>query len=98
MVSNHLYRVMSQQLTARAGYPVFIPAYAPFVYMPYTPGLYAASPGCMALSQGAVGACVAGTFSQFGSTPTCGAGMYAAGMGMGGKSEPKFLMCSQTHG
>lgn len=54
--------------------------------MPYTPMYYAASPGCMALSHGAHGACASGTCSGSVSAGACGAGHCAGGM-TGGESE-----------
>ena len=66
------------------GYPVWIPAYSPFIYVGYTPGLYATTPSCMALHPGA-GACVAGTCSGTVSAGACGAGTCAGGI-TGGKS------------
>jgi hypothetical protein len=57
--------------------------------MPYTPGVYATSPGCMALSQGAVGSCVAANFPDVSHMAYCGAGAYAGGM-TGGKTKPEI--------
>ncbi|WPH00759.1 glycine-rich domain-containing protein 2 [Acrodontium crateriforme] len=55
------------------GYPVYIPAYSPYVgCMPYVGSYYPASPGCMALGPGAPGNCCAGT---------CGGGVAAGGCG-----------------
>lgn len=52
------------------GYPVYMPAYAPYYAMGYpyyyTPALYPVTPGCMAMAPGAYGNCAAGT---------CGAGV-----------------------
>nr|POE65285.1 glycine-rich domain-containing protein 2 [Quercus suber] len=51
------------------GYPVYIPAYAPYVgFMPYSPYYYPIAPGCMALGAGMAGNCCAGT---------CGGGVAA---------------------
>ncbi|TKA56758.1 hypothetical protein B0A55_11287, partial [Friedmanniomyces simplex] len=61
------------------GYPVYIPAYSPYVgYMPYMVSYYPVTPGCMAVGAGAVGNCCAGT---------CGGGVAAGacgGTGAGG--------------
>lgn len=42
------------------GYPVYLPMYAAYGGAMYTPGMYAVSPGCMAMGVGAVGNCCAG--------------------------------------
>lgn len=58
------------------GYPVYIPAYSPYVgYVPYCPMYYPVAPGCMAVGAGAVGNCAAGT---------CGGGVAAGGCGGAG--------------
>lgn len=55
------------------GYPVYIPAYSPYVgYVPYAPMYYGVSPGCMAVGAGMVGNCCNGT---------CGGGVAAGGCG-----------------
>ena len=55
------------------GYPVYIPAYSPYVgYVPYVPMYYPVTPGCMAVGAGAVGNCCSGT---------CGGGVAAGGCG-----------------
>lgn len=61
------------------GYPVYIPAYSPYVgFVPYAPMYYPVTPACMSLGAGAIGNCASGT---------CGAGIAAGGTcagGMGG--------------
>ena len=58
------------------GYPVYIPAYSPYVgYVPYAPMYYPVAPACMALAHGAHGNCCSGT---------CGGGVAAGGCGGGG--------------
>nr|POE56788.1 glycine-rich domain-containing protein 1 [Quercus suber] len=58
------------------GYPVYIPAYAPYVgFMPYSPYYYPIAPGCMALGAGMAGNCCSGT---------CGGGVAAGSCGGGG--------------
>ena len=44
------------------GYPVYIPAYSPYLMMGYmyTPMYYGGNPGCMALSAGSYGNCCSG--------------------------------------
>lgn len=60
------------------GYPVYIPAYSPYIgYVPYGPMYYPMTPGCMALGAGAVGNCCAGT---------CGGAVAAGGCGGGAGS------------
>lgn len=55
------------------GYPVYIPAYSPYVgFLPYAPMYYPVTPGCMAVGAGAVGNCCSGT---------CGGGVAAGGCG-----------------
>ena len=62
------------------GYPVFIPAYSPYVgYFPYTPFYYPVTPGCMAMTPGAPGNCCAGTCSA-----TVASGSGGSGGGGGG--------------
>ena len=73
-------------LTSHTGYPVFIPAYSPFIYMPYSPTYYPTTPGCMSFSHGAGGTCAAGTCSGAVSAGSCGAGHCGGGM-TGGKSD-----------
>ncbi|KAK5689092.1 hypothetical protein LTR17_026522 [Elasticomyces elasticus] len=54
------------------GYPVYIPAYSPYVgYVPYTPMYYPVMPGCMAIGAGAIGNCCSGT---------CGGGVAAGSL------------------
>ncbi|CAK3832178.1 Hypothetical predicted protein [Lecanosticta acicola] len=58
------------------GYPVYIPAYSPYVgFIPYAPMYYPVTPGCMAVGAGAIGNCCAGT---------CGGGVAAGACGAGG--------------
>ena len=58
------------------GYPVYIPAYAPYMgFYPYMPMYYPVTPGCMALGVGAAGNCCQGT---------CGGAVAAGGCGSGG--------------
>jgi len=58
------------------GYPVFIPAYSPYVgYMPYAPMYYPVNPGCMALAPGSYGGCAAGTCGAVGAGACGGAGV-----------------------
>ncbi|KAI5365237.1 Putative Glycine-rich domain-containing protein [Septoria linicola] len=61
------------------GYPVYIPAYSPYVgFVPYSAGYYPVTPGCMAVGAGAAGNCCSGT---------CGGSVAAggcAGAGSGG--------------
>ena len=58
------------------GYPVFIPAYSPYIgFYPYMPMYYPMTPGCMALGAGAAGNCCQGT---------CGGGVAAGGCGGAG--------------
>jgi len=78
----------------QTGYPVYIPAYSPFVYVPYTPGYYPATPGCMALSHGTVGSCAAGTCSGAVSAGACGAGHCGGGV-TGGESDESNHMCQE---
>jgi hypothetical protein len=80
------YKYTSQSLTLDTGYPVFIPAYSPFIYSPYTPTYYATTPGCMAISHGPGASCAVGTCSGAVSAGACGAGHCAGGV-TGGESE-----------
>lgn len=72
------------------GYPVYIPAYSPYVgAMPYAPMYYPATPGCMAM--GAAGNCCTGTCAAAvaaggcGGSAGCGGGCgSSAGGGCGG--------------
>lgn len=58
------------------GYPVYIPAYSPYIGpMGVNGGMYAANPACMAVGAGMAGACASGT---------CGGGVAAGGCGSGG--------------
>ncbi|KAK3110312.1 hypothetical protein LTR53_015512 [Teratosphaeriaceae sp. CCFEE 6253] len=58
------------------GYPVFIPAYSPYVgYVGYAPYYYPVTPGCMAVGAGAAGNCCA---------LTCGGGVAAGSCGGAG--------------
>ena len=57
------------------GYPVFIPAYSPYVgALPYAPVYYPSDPGCKAMRAGAAGNCCSGT---------CGGGVAAGGCSHG---------------
>lgn len=67
------------------GYPVFIPAYSPYLgYVPYTAGYYPIAPGCMALGAGAAGNCCSGTCGGSVAAGGCGGGAGCAGGGAGG--------------
>ncbi|KAI4728109.1 hypothetical protein E4T49_04006 [Aureobasidium sp. EXF-10728] len=69
------------------GYPVYIPAYAPYYgAMPYTPVVYPVNPGCMAVGVGAVGNCCAGTCGAGAAAGSCGASMAGSCGGMGGSA------------
>ena len=81
------------------GYPVYIPAYSPYVgYMPYCPFYYPVTPGCMALGAGTSGNCCSGTCGgggggsggcAGGAMGGCG-GSGAGGCGGGGKLKVRY--------
>ncbi|KAK4621218.1 hypothetical protein CLAFUW4_06671 [Fulvia fulva] len=73
------------------GYPVYIPAYSPYVgFVPYAPMYYPVTPGCMAVGAGSAGNCCAGTCGGGVAAGSCGgagggcAGGAAGGCGGGG--------------
>lgn len=68
------------------GYPVYIPAYSPYVgFVPYAPMYYPVTPGCMAVSEGAVGNCCSGTCGGSVAAGSCaGAGSGGCAGGSGG--------------
>lgn len=70
------------------GYPVYIPAYSPYVgFVPYAPMYYPVAPGCMAMGAGAVGNCCTGTCGGSVAAGACagaGSGGCAGGAGAAG--------------
>lgn len=76
------------------GYPCYIPAYAPYMYMAYTPMYYPvmAPGGCMSMGPGAPGNCAAGTCAAGVAAGACatGAGACAGGAVGGGGSCAGF--------
>jgi hypothetical protein len=73
---------------------VYIPAYSPFVYVPYSPMYYPATPGCMAVSHGAGGSCAAGTCSGAVSAGACGAGSCGGGVTGGEFDDGTLRSCN----
>lgn len=70
------------------GYPLYVPAYAPYTAAPCITGtMYSSNPSCMNTSVGDSGNCVAGScggsvsFGGCGSTSACGGGTSAGGCG-----------------
>ena len=80
-------------LSLLVGYPVYIPAYSPYIgYYPYAYGgmYYPAMAGCMALGAGQAGNCCAGTCG--GAAGACGGAGAACAGGAGGGTCSRTLL------